>query len=181
MAKNVILMAMLLTIIILLGYLPPITFIFSPVPIVMQNLGIMLLGGLLGWRYGGITVSVFLLLAALGFPVLSGGRGGIILFVAPTGGYLIGYFFAVIVIGWLIEKYIQNLTYIKVVIIVTIGATLINLTGSLFISYYLKLERIETMLLLSIPFMIVDMLKVFLASSIIYRLRFVSLIAKNKT
>lgn len=181
MVRNLILMAMLLTVVILLGYVPPIALGFSSVPIVMQNLGIMLLGGLLGCRRGAITVSVFLLMAGLGFPVLSGGRGGIILFISPTGGYLIGYLLAVILIGWLLERYVEKITYIKIVIIVTMGAAIINLSGSIFISYYLKLERIETMLLISIPFMMIDMLKVFLASSIIYRLRFVSLIAKNKT
>ena len=48
-----------------------------PVPIVLQNMMMMLAGGLLGKKYGPLAVSVFLLMVAVGFPVLSGGRGGI--------------------------------------------------------------------------------------------------------
>ena len=48
-----------------------------PVPIVLQNMMMMLAGGLLGKKFGTLAVSVFLLMVAVGFPVLSGGRGGI--------------------------------------------------------------------------------------------------------
>ena len=47
-----------------------------PVPIVLQNMMMMLAGGLLGKKFGTLAVSVFLLMVAVGFPVLSGGRGG---------------------------------------------------------------------------------------------------------
>jgi biotin transport system substrate-specific component len=63
----------------------------NPVPLVAQNLLVVLSGLLLGPLSGGAAVALFLLLGALGFPVFSGGRGGLALFAAPTGGYLIGY------------------------------------------------------------------------------------------
>jgi biotin transport system substrate-specific component len=48
----------------------------GPVPIVLQNLFIMLAGLLLGGRWGLISVGVYLLAGAVGLPVFAGGTGG---------------------------------------------------------------------------------------------------------
>ncbi len=73
----------------------------SPVPIVVQNLFVVLAGLLLGPLEGGLAVLVFLFVGALGFPVFSGGRGGLAHFLGPTGGYLLGYLAAALVAGML--------------------------------------------------------------------------------
>ena len=49
--KNVALIAMMTAIIIVLGFVPPIPLGFIPVPIVLQNMGIMLAGAILGWIF----------------------------------------------------------------------------------------------------------------------------------
>ena len=41
---------------------------------------VFLIGLTYGWRLGGITVSLYLLEGALGLPVFSGGKGGMIVF-----------------------------------------------------------------------------------------------------
>jgi biotin transport system substrate-specific component len=46
-------------------------------------------------------VLLYLLLAAIGLPVLPGGRGGLGVFAGPTGGFLVGMFFGAAVTGWL--------------------------------------------------------------------------------
>ncbi len=69
--------------------------IISPVPIVLQNMFVLLAGLLLGPLWGFVSVATFLLLGILGFPVFSLGRGGIVHFLGPTGGYLLGYIPAV--------------------------------------------------------------------------------------
>lgn len=71
----------------------------SPVPIVVQNLFVVLAGLLLGPWWGSAAVLLFLGLGAIGFPVFSGGRGGIAIFAGPTGGYLIGYLAAALAAG----------------------------------------------------------------------------------
>ena len=48
-----------------------------------------------------LLVLLVLVLAAIGLPVLSGGRGGLAVFMAPTTGYLIGWVFAAMVTGYL--------------------------------------------------------------------------------
>lgn len=61
------------------------------VPITIQSLGMMLAGCLLGPRRGLQAMLLFLGAVALGLPLLSGGRGGLGVFLAPSAGYLVGY------------------------------------------------------------------------------------------
>lgn len=75
-----------------------------PVPITMQTFAVALVGALYGWRLGAITVIAWLVEAAMGFPVLAGGKGGIIHFAGPTAGYLFAFPVAAAAAGWLVEK-----------------------------------------------------------------------------
>jgi biotin transport system substrate-specific component len=70
------------------------------VPITFQTLGVMLAGAILGARKGFLSVLLLLALVAAGLPLLSGGRGGLGVFVGPSVGYLIGWLLGVVVIGW---------------------------------------------------------------------------------
>ncbi len=61
------------------------------VPITLQTLGVMLAGCLLGPRRGLQAMLLFLAAVALGLPLLSGGRGGFGVFLAPSAGYLLAW------------------------------------------------------------------------------------------
>jgi biotin transport system substrate-specific component len=76
----------------------------GPVPIVLQNMFVFLAGILLGSRWGLASVSVYLLAGICGLPVFAGGTGGIGRFLGPTGGFLLGYLPAVILIGSITER-----------------------------------------------------------------------------
>ena len=69
------------------------------VPITLQTLGVMLAGCLLGPKRGLQAVLLFLVAVAMGLPLLSGGRGGLGVFMAPAAGYLIGWPFGALVTG----------------------------------------------------------------------------------
>lgn len=75
----------------------------GPVPINLQTLFVLLAGLLLGRRWGAAGIGVYLLAGALGLPVFAGGTGGIGIIIGPTGGYLVGFFLAVYVIGLISE------------------------------------------------------------------------------
>ena len=64
-----------------LGIFPGLYVGGSGVPIVLQNIGPLLAGAVLGARRGTAAVLLLLALTALGLPLLSGGRGGIDPFV----------------------------------------------------------------------------------------------------
>ena len=72
----------------------------TAVPITFQTLGVMLAGAILGARKGFLAVLLLLALVAAGLPLLSGGRGGLGVFVGPSVGYLLGWLPGVLVIGW---------------------------------------------------------------------------------
>lgn len=75
------------------------------VPITAQTLGVMLAGIVLGARRAPLSILLVIALAAIGLPVLAGGRGGLGVFVGPTAGYLLGWLPAVIVIGLIVRKF----------------------------------------------------------------------------
>ncbi len=72
----------------------------TAVPITFQTLGVMLAGAILGARKGFLAVLLLIALVAVGLPLLSGGRGGLGVFVGPSVGYLIGWLLGAAVIGW---------------------------------------------------------------------------------
>ncbi len=104
MEKNVALIALFAALIAALGLIPKITLGFG-VPITAQSLGVMLCGTVLGSKRGGLAVLLFLLLVAMGLPLLSGGRGGLGLFVSPSAGFLIGWPVAAFATGWIVEHW----------------------------------------------------------------------------
>lgn len=103
MERNVAMIALFAALIAVLGLVPRITLI-SGVPITAQSLGVMLCGTVLGARRGALAVLLFLLLVALGLPLLAGGRGGLGVFVSPSAGFLIGFPIAAFVTGLVVER-----------------------------------------------------------------------------
>lgn len=103
MERSVTHIALFAALIAVLGLVPQITLI-TGVPITAQSLGIMLCGTVLGAKRGALAVLLFLLLVALGLPLLSGGRGGLGVFAGPTVGFLIGFPIAAFVAGLVVER-----------------------------------------------------------------------------
>lgn len=104
MEKNVAYIALFAALIAALGLIPKLTLGFG-VPITAQSLGVMLCGTILGSRRGALAVLLFLLLVAIGLPLLAGGRGGLGLFVSPTAGFLFGFPIAAFVTGLIVERW----------------------------------------------------------------------------
>ncbi len=103
MERNLTHIAMFAALIAVLGLIPKMDLAVG-VPITAQTLGIMLCGTVLGARRGALAVGLFVLLVALGLPLLSGGRGGIGVFAMPSAGFLIGFPVAAYVTGWVMER-----------------------------------------------------------------------------
>ena len=95
--------ALFAALIAVLGFVPQIMLPFG-VPITAQSLGIMLCGTVLGAKRGALAVLLFLLLVAIGLPLLSGGRGGLGVFASPTVGFLVGFPVAAFVAGLVTER-----------------------------------------------------------------------------
>src|SRR3989339_566072 len=76
---------------------------FTPVPITLQTLVVLLSGAVLGPYYGALSMILYVAVGALGLPVFAGGGSGIGALLGPTGGYLFSYFIAAFFIGKIVE------------------------------------------------------------------------------
>jgi biotin transport system substrate-specific component len=89
-SRSLALVSLFAALIAVFGLIPKIDLPLG-VPITLQTLGVMLAGCLLGPKRGIQAVLLFLAAVALGLPLLSGGRGGLGVFMAPSAGYLLGW------------------------------------------------------------------------------------------
>ena len=69
----------------------PMSIPIGAVPVSFTNFVICLTTCLLGWKWGSVSVIVYVLLGTFGLPVFSGYAGGLAKLAGPTGGYIIGY------------------------------------------------------------------------------------------
>jgi len=153
-----------------LGIVPPIMLSFTPVPITLQTLGVLLAGGALGARLGAMSQTIFLLLLAVGMPLLSGGRGGLSVFVGPSVGYIISWPITAFCIGYLLSRFqtlkIQHILFINL----TVGILLIYLIGIPVQAFMMGIPLLKA-IQLSLIYIPGDVLKAILASILVYRLR----------
>jgi biotin transport system substrate-specific component len=72
---------------------------FYPVPMTMQTLAVLVVGGLLGPKLGSLSVATYLVLGFSGAPVFHNGLGGLAMLAGPTAGYLFGFVPAAFLMG----------------------------------------------------------------------------------
>jgi biotin transport system substrate-specific component len=78
---------------------------FTPVPLTLQNFGVLLVGSLLGARRGFAALAVYLAEGMMGLPVFSPiGPGGMAQLIGPTGGFLLAYPFVAGLAGLIMES-----------------------------------------------------------------------------
>src|SRR6202522_762528 len=82
---------------------------FTPVPLTVQNFGVLLVGLLLGSRRGFAALALYLAEGAMGMPVFSPmGPGGIAQLLGPTGGFLLAYPLVAWLAGFIMEHGRKN-------------------------------------------------------------------------
>lgn len=150
-----------------LALFPPITIPALGVPITAQSMGVMFAGGILGARRGVLSITLFLVLVAIGLPLLSGGRGGIGVFAGPTAGFMFGWALGACVVGFLTERYWLQLTAIKAFGICAIGGIgIVYLLGIPWLSVSASLP-FDKALFGSVVFIPGDFIKAAIAAAVI--------------
>jgi biotin transport system substrate-specific component len=81
---------------------------FSPVPMTLQPLAVLAVGGLLGWSAGVAALLLYLALGVMGLPVFAGGGSGLPHLLGPTGGYLLAFPVAAGVTGALVAGVLES-------------------------------------------------------------------------
>lgn len=129
----------------------------GPVPIVLQNLFVMLAGLLLGTRWGLASVGVYIVAGICGLPVFSGGGAGIGHLFGPTGGYLIGYLPAVFLIGFISDK--TKLMLVQLAGLIA-AAAIVYLFGVSWLKIATGMSFGKAMAVGMIPFLVGDVIKI---------------------
>jgi biotin transport system substrate-specific component len=114
---------------------------FTPVPITLQTYSVLTLASLMGSKRAPLSVVVYLMLGALGFPVLSEGRAGLEVMFGATGGYLLGFIFSSYMVGLLIEKGWDR-SFLKALFTFCIGQLLIFVPGLLWLGQFTGYETV---------------------------------------
>lgn len=129
----------------------------------LQTFAVFLTLGLLGGKWGSVSILIYLLLGAVGAPVFSAFRGGLSAILGPTGGYLWGFLFT-------------GLCYLAVerfakfpAIVLGLGAC--YLCGSLWFMAYSGSSLASALALCVLPYLIPDGLKLWLAWTVSKRIQ----------
>ena len=121
------------------------------VPFTLQTFAIAFAGFSLGKKYGTFSVLIYLLLGAIGLPVFAGLKGGLASFVSVTGGFLFGFIFLAFFSGF------------KNIFFSIIGLFICHLLGVLQFSFLTKTPFLNSLLIVSLPYVIKDLISLFLA------------------
>ncbi|MCD4744603.1 MAG: biotin transporter BioY [Desulfobacteraceae bacterium] len=141
----------------------------GPVPIVLQNMFVLLAGIILGPRWGLACVGIYLLIGACGLPVFSNGKAGIGHIFGPTGGYLLGYLPAVFITGLIAKKWDKKM--IATVFALLTGSIIVYSTGVPWLKIVTGMEWSRTLALGMYPFILGDILKIIAATLIVKTIR----------
>ncbi len=138
----------------------------GPVPLSLSNFFAVLGGLLLGPLYGALSIVLYLALGALGFPVFSGGSGGLAHFIGPTGGYLLGYAIGAFLAGAVARRR----GMIESILGSVLGFASILAVGAVFLKFIAKIPWDRAMIVGILPFIVGDSIKTVLAVIIALRL-----------
>ena len=139
------------------------------IPINLALFAVYLAGALLGpWR-GALSLVVYLLLAAVGVPVMAGFRGGLGNLVGNTGGYVVGYIFAAFFTGLLAVKWGSKFWQLCVAMV--LGCAVCYFFGTLWYSILSGTPFFASFSACVVPFLPCDVVKILLAALLASRLR----------
>jgi biotin transport system substrate-specific component len=135
----------------------------NPVPVTLQPLAILVVGGLLGAGAGAAALVLYLALGIMGLPVFAGGSAGFVHVLGPTGGYLMAFPAAAAVAGLGTRG---NAGVARVLVCCLLGMAVIHLGGIAHLAL-LTGDLGKAVHVGFIPFFTGDLLKVGLAAAVI--------------
>ncbi len=135
---------------------------FTPVPLTMQTLAVLLTGMVLGKRLGALALVAYLAEGLAGLPVFAPGAMGMARLVGPTGGYLIGFIFAAALVGALAERGWDRRVSTTILAMV-LGNLVIYAFGVIWLSVFMPAPVALAQGM--VPFLVGDAVKIALAAA----------------
>ena len=106
---------------------------YTPVPISLGTFGVTLMALLYGRKLGTATILSYVAAGSLGAPIFAGGKAGSLF--SPTGGYILGYIVAVVILGYLADKGVTK-SYVKTILSLLLSSAIILTLGALVLSLF---------------------------------------------
>ena len=114
---------------LIMAWLAPQVWSFQgQLPITPQSLLVVLWPLLWGWRTGTTSVVLYLVLGGIGLPVFADGAHGWKHFTGSTGGFLMAFPIAAVLVGWLSEGH-STMKYAKSACLMLLGQCTIVVLG----------------------------------------------------
>lgn len=135
----------------------------------LQTCAVCLTAGLLGWKRGTLTVLVYILLGMVGLPVFTGFKSGIAAVTGPTGGYIVGFIFTALIVGWAADRLGKKL-WVNI-LFMAIGILVCYLFGTVWFMIAYKVTFVSALTTCVIPFLIPDAVKIAVAAILVNRLK----------
>ena len=99
----------------------------------LGTFGVTLMALLYGRKLGTATILSYVAAGSLGAPIFAGGKAGSLF--SPTGGYILGYIAATIILGYLADKGVTK-SYVKTILSLMLSSAIILTLGSLVLSLF---------------------------------------------
>ena len=135
--------------------------VVSPVPLSLTNLVLFLSLYILKTKKALISYLIYLLLGIAGLPVFSGFSGGLGKLAGPTGGYLVGFIFMILVSGFFVERFANKRLICAGALV--LGALVCNIFGTVWLCWQLKVDVGAGLAMGVIPYLPGDSAKIILA------------------
>ena len=107
---------------------------YTPVPISLGTFGVTLMALLYGRKLGTATILSYVAAGSLGAPIFAGGKAGSLF--SPTGGYILGYIVATIILGYLADRGVTK-SYVKTILSLMLSSAIILTLGALVLSLFM--------------------------------------------
>ena len=142
---------------------------FYTVPMTMQALVVLMIGVGFGWRIGIATVALYLFEGIIGLPVFSGSpeKGvGLVYFMGPTMGYLLGFLAAAYVSG----KFTYDKNIVKTFLKLLFATSLIYIFGIAWLGNLIGWDK-PILELGAKPFLLAELFKILIATLAINQIK----------
>ncbi|MDQ0189125.1 biotin transporter BioY [Alicyclobacillus cycloheptanicus] len=146
---------------------------FTPVPITLGNMGIMLAGAILGGGYGFFSILLLVVLTLIGLPLLDG-SGGIGVFASASGGYVMAWPICALVTGLVVSRIKGNgpIAFAKIFISIELFSTFLCYVGGVpWLMHVLHVPLQKALVLGMYPYLIGDTLKAFVTALVVMPIR----------
>lgn len=135
---------------------------FTPVPISMATFAVFCTGALLGPKYGSLSMALYTLLGAFGVPVFAQFTAGLGILIGPSGGYIIGYIFAALIIGLIVNGAKRKIWAYPLAMSAGIAAC--YAFGTVWFCIVYQIGIVGALMSCVVPFLIGDALKIAVAT-----------------